>query len=205
MPHHTHPARTHATQALLLGWRVAIPTLPAAAVWRAEDNNGHQWRVLCTGCGTQLRCYWLPRAVDEACRRDVRAFLRPLPLKEQGYGHASPDPFLVLHDDGEEQEQAAQADVHPGAAAAVAATAATKAAGTVLVVVAGDDWEVQLHAALEARSNRGGPYAALRIVVGEHNLSSSRKMNCAGLRSASGSRRAAPGRGSLPGAASGRG
>ena len=84
------------------------------------------------------------------------------------------DPFLVLHDDFEAREQAAQPALpdQPGAAVAAAAAAGVKATGMASVVVAGVDWEIRLHAALEARATRGDPHAALRIVVGEHNLSS---------------------------------
>ena len=147
--------------------------------------------MLCTGCGTQLRCHWLPRAADEACRGELLGAFQPLPPKEpQGYRHtaarsaalgAIADPFLVLYDDFEAQEQAGLPDQPRAASAAAAAVKTTRMAP---VVVAGNDWETQLGAALEARSTSGGPHATLRIVVGEHNLSTSRRVDCRGLRSA---------------------
>ena len=147
--------------------------------------------MLCTGCGTRLRCHWLPRAADDACHGELLGAFQSPPSKEpQGHRHAAArsaaigaivDPFLVMYDDFEAREQAGLPD-QPGAASAAAADVKTTRMAP--VVVAGDNWEIQLRAALEARSTRGGPHTALRIVVGEHSLSTRRRVDCRGLNSA---------------------
>ena len=87
----------------------------------------------------------------------------------------------MLHDDFEARAQAGLPDQPGAASAAAAAVMKTKMAR---VLVAGDDWEAQLRAALQARATRGAPHASLHLVVGEHNLSASRRVDCRQLHSA---------------------
>ena len=165
------------------------PPLPVAAAWRADESVALKWRVLCTGCGAQLRCHWLPRAADEACRGKLLRAFQPPSKKEQNRHAAArsatlgarPDPFLVLHDDFEARAPAGLPDQPGAASAAAAAVMKTKMAR---VLVAGDDWEAQLRAALQACATRGAPHASLHLVVGEHNLSASRRVDCRQLHSA---------------------
>ena len=83
--------------------------------------------------------------------------------------------------DFEARAQAGLPDQPGAASAAAAAVMKTKMAR---VLVAGDDWAAQLRAALQARATRGAPHASLHLVVGEHNLSASRRVDCRQLHSA---------------------